>query len=178
MNQPITTNDSPLNASGRFGRLAYLAWIFLSSILVSVILGIAIAVFGMGFNPEDPNSFSVPAIIVFVAVYLAFLYYTIIFAIRRLHDRNHTGWLVLLIFVPVVNLIFALYLLFAKGDEGRNNFGPKRENQSWEKVLGWIYIIFVIGAFVLGIIAAIAMPSYQSYVEESQTTSIDEETSH
>lgn len=174
MNNYAQTNDSPLSASGRFGRLAYLAWIFLSSIIVLILLGIASAFLGTGFNPEDPSSFSIPTIIIFVAVYLAFLYFSIVFAIRRLHDRNHSGWLVLLIFVPVINIIFALYLLFAKGNEGVNNYGPQRVTQGWEKVLGWIYIIFTVGAFVLGLVLALALPSYQGYVEESNSTYIEQ----
>ena len=43
--------------------------------------------------------------------------------IRRLHDLNRTGWFMLLVFIPVVNLIFAIYLLFFKGTEGYNNYG-------------------------------------------------------
>ena len=45
-------------------------------------------------------------------------------AIRRLHDTNHSGWFVLLNLIPIVNLILALYLLFAGSHPGSNRWGP------------------------------------------------------
>jgi len=43
--------------------------------------------------------------------------------IRRLHDIDMSGWLALLLFIPLVGSGFALYLCFAKGTEGENRFG-------------------------------------------------------
>ena len=43
--------------------------------------------------------------------------------IRRLHDLDKTGWFSLIYFIPVVNVIFELYLLFCKGTEGMNRYG-------------------------------------------------------
>ena len=85
--------------------------------------------------------------------------------IRRLHDRDHSGWLSLLMFVPVLNIIFALYLVFAKGDEKSNSFGPQRITKSWEKVLGWCYILIIP---LFGVLAAVSIPAYQNYVERAQ----------
>ena len=42
--------------------------------------------------------------------------------IRRLHDRNHSGWYLLLAFVPLVNLAMILYLLFAPGKAEGNRW--------------------------------------------------------
>ena len=47
--------------------------------------------------------------------------YTI--SIRRLHDLNKSGWWVLIYFLPYVNLIFGLYLLFTPGTPGYNRYG-------------------------------------------------------
>ena len=44
--------------------------------------------------------------------------------IRRCHDMGKSGWWTLLLFVPFVNLIWALVLLFKKGTEGENAYGP------------------------------------------------------
>ena len=44
--------------------------------------------------------------------------------IRRLHDLGKSGWWILLSFVPVANFILGLYLMFKKGMEGDNRFGP------------------------------------------------------
>lgn len=37
--------------------------------------------------------------------------------IRRLHDRGHSGWMVLLFLIPFVGFFMLLYLLFAPTDE-------------------------------------------------------------
>lgn len=163
MNQKFST-DKPLSASGRFGRLSYLAWLFLSSIIFMVIMGIGAAILVPQLdNPSRGLSFI--AIVGLAIFYAAFLYFSIVFMIRRLHDRNHSGWLSLLIFVPAINFVFALYLIFAKGNEGSNSFGPQYITKSWEKILGWCYILLIP---VVGILAAISIPAYQNYVERAQ----------
>lgn len=45
------------------------------------------------------------------------------FAAKRLHDLNRTGWLQLAVLIPVVNLVLAIYLLFYKGTKGSNEYG-------------------------------------------------------
>lgn len=49
--------------------------------------------------------------------------YNLLLGIRRCHDVNHTGYLILLLFIPIVGSIFALYLLCAKGTIGLNQYG-------------------------------------------------------
>lgn len=45
-------------------------------------------------------------------------------ASRRLNDMNRCGWLALLTFIPFVNVVFGLWLLFWLGDSGANAYGP------------------------------------------------------
>ena len=44
--------------------------------------------------------------------------------IRRLHDLDRPTWWVIGGFIPLVNLAMSLYLLFAEGTRGPNQFGP------------------------------------------------------
>ncbi|OAN18809.1 hypothetical protein A3K86_05370 [Photobacterium jeanii] len=45
--------------------------------------------------------------------------------IKRLHDRNKSGWWVVVTFLPLIGPIFALVELgILKGTEGDNQFGP------------------------------------------------------
>jgi uncharacterized membrane protein YhaH (DUF805 family) len=44
--------------------------------------------------------------------------------VRRFHDLNKSGWHYWLGIIPVVNIIVGLYLLFAKGTDGDNEYGP------------------------------------------------------
>jgi uncharacterized membrane protein YhaH (DUF805 family) len=43
---------------------------------------------------------------------------------RRLNDLDKTGWLQLILFVPLLGLLMELYLTFAPGTDGDNRFGP------------------------------------------------------
>jgi len=48
--------------------------------------------------------------------------------IKRLHDRNRSGWFLLTILIPIANAIFGIWIIievwFLKGTEGENRFGP------------------------------------------------------
>lgn len=48
----------------------------------------------------------------------------IMLTIRRLHDMNKSGWWFLLFFIPIVNVIFYLYVYLKKGTTGPNDYGP------------------------------------------------------
>ncbi len=43
--------------------------------------------------------------------------------IRRLHDMNKSGWLILVMFILVINIIFNWYLILRKGTLGSNRYG-------------------------------------------------------
>ena len=54
-------------------------------------------------------------------------------SVKRLHDRNHSGWLMLIALIPVIGAIWLLVSLgFMKGTVGRNKFGedPFSENHA------------------------------------------------
>ena len=152
MNQSLN-QDSPLKANGRFSRLSYLAWNLVITLVILIIFAVAFAIFGASFGTESFASASIPMIIFSVIIYILIIYFTFIFLIRRLHDRNHSGWLSLLMLVPFVNFVFFFYIIFAKGQAETNDYGPPRETLGWEKVLAWIYIIVMI----VSIVAAISL---------------------
>ena len=170
MNQKYQTSESALSPSGRFGRLSYLGWNMLMSFSILIIIGI-IAAFSPGLlaDPTTMTGSSMLATVLIGIAYIVLLYFSFVFTIRRLHDRNHIGWLSLLILVPGINLVFILYLIFAKGDDRSNQYGPRRNTKGWEKVLAWIYILI----FPLAILAAIALPAYQDYVTRAQQVQIE-----
>jgi len=169
-NQPIQ-QDSPFKANGRFGRLSYAAWTFLFTLVLLIAMLLIAFTFGFTQNEGIPG-FTAPGIISFVIIYIVGLYISFVFAIRRLHDRNNTGWLSLLMLVPIVNIGLAIYLFCAKGTEGPNDYGPKRPTPNWERVLGWIYIALIPLAVVFAIVATIMAPTYEGYVEKSESVII------
>lgn len=169
MNSNFQTNDSALSSSGRFGRMSYLGWSFLSA-LVFFIVAIVVVVLMVGTNPESISGLSIPAMIIFLVLYIAFFYFTFVFTIRRLHDKNQSGWLSLVMLVPLINFFFLVYLCCAKGDAGTNNYGAPRVTKTWEKVLAWIYIITIPLMLVL---SAISVSSYQGYIERAQLQQLE-----
>lgn len=44
--------------------------------------------------------------------------------VRRLHDMNKPEWYAILMLIPFVNFFAALWVLFTRGDEGANTYGP------------------------------------------------------
>lgn len=51
-------------------------------------------------------------------------------SVRRLHDLNRSGWWAILLFVPWIDLVAALYVIFAPGTVGRNDYGEDPLEQS------------------------------------------------
>ena len=170
MNSNFQTNDSPLSARGRFGRLSYLGWNMLLVFLL-ILLGILAGIFLPVLMNLSPESMTITTSIYFLIIYIVVIFFSFIFAIRRLHDKNQSGWLSLIMLVPLINLFFFVYLSCAKGDEGTNGYGAPRVTKGWEKVLGWIYIILIPIGTIL--IAVSAIPAYQSYIERAQLQQLE-----
>ena len=79
---------------------------------------------------------------------------------QRCHDFNTTGWLALLVFVPIANLIFWII----PGTDGPNRFGrPTPPNTVLTLVLVWLVPLLVIVT-----LAAVAIPAYQQYVQRAK----------
>ena len=45
-------------------------------------------------------------------------------AVRRIHDSDKSGWMVLIAVIPLIGL-YIIVLLIADGTKGKNRFGPK-----------------------------------------------------
>lgn len=170
-NQPLQ-QDSPFKANGRFGRLSYAAWTLIISLTAFILAFSSMLWFPSSPSEMESSNTTMLGIILLIIVYIIFGYFNFIFTIRRLHDRNNTGWLSLLMLIPAVNFIFMIYLFAAKGTEDTNDYGPQRPTLGWERVLGWIYIVIIPLVFVFGVIAGIMVPSYQSYIEKSESIEI------
>ena len=56
-------------------------------------------------------------------VYLIFLIPTTCATIRRLHDLGMSGWVALLMIIPLLNIILTVYLCLQEGQKEKNDFG-------------------------------------------------------
>jgi uncharacterized membrane protein YhaH (DUF805 family)/type II secretory pathway pseudopilin PulG len=183
MDEHQATDIKFFDASSRIGRLRYLAYgmgvvvLLLPALIIAGILtGIKLFVLSW---------------LILAACYIFMLTMSIVFGIRRLHDLGRTGWWMLIIPIAAVfsllNLfhqlsgsliwvsgllslivfVFYLILLFARGNQGENHFGPPPPpNSGWVVLGAWSFLIVPFGG---GIVAAIAIPAYQDYTARSQT---------
>ncbi|WP_285578151.1 DUF805 domain-containing protein [Geothrix limicola] len=62
---------------------------------------------------------SIPLLLIFVAVGFSM----VCTSIKRLHDLNHSGFLYLLMFIPIVNLLLLIYLAAKPSNNWKNEYG-------------------------------------------------------
>jgi uncharacterized membrane protein YhaH (DUF805 family) len=98
---------------GRIGRKSYILGSFGSSI-VGVILIIVLGLIG-----GDSLVFKITAVLMSLVLFYA----SICMLIKRLHDRNRSGFFAILSFVPFVNIWIGIETIFLKGTTGTNEYG-------------------------------------------------------
>lgn len=100
--------------TGRIGRIRFLAYngIWLGLIVVYLI-ALAIIV----------EKLNLPLVVIYIFGGIFALYAVITPMIRRLTDLGRSGWWAILYFVPYLNFVFFLCLLFIKGDDDVNDYG-------------------------------------------------------
>ncbi len=106
---------------GRIGRLEY----FLTNVAVSIVVYGLMAIISLSAEQDALGQpvVSPGAGLTLLAAVLVGAVISWSAIARRLHDRGHSGWMVLLMFVPLVGFALGLYLLFASGDKGINPYG-------------------------------------------------------
>jgi uncharacterized membrane protein YhaH (DUF805 family) len=163
-------NDAPtyqpqiFSFSGRIGRARYLAY-GMAWTLVMYLVAAAFGAIAAMFMADGGGALIVAGL----AVYVLMLVPSIAMMVRRLNDLNHSGWFSLLMLIPLVNLGLALYILFAPGTKGPNNYGPAPVPNSSGVIAAALILPLV---FIVGILAAVAIPAYQEYVERAQAAQI------
>ena len=110
---------APFSFDGRIRRIEY----FLSGIVGGIVFSIA-WVLGIGSAGG-----SVFGLLIGLAALVASMWFSLAQGVKRLHDLDKSGWLILLMFVPIVNALFGLYMLFADGTVGPNQYGEDPKNR-------------------------------------------------
>lgn len=104
-------------SAGRLNRKSYIY----RSLFLSLVLCIVQGVLTFATNTIDALE------LLFAVVAFGFSLFSfvsnIMMDVRRLHDLDLSGWWMLLMLVPLVNIFFALYMLFFKGTDGPNQYG-------------------------------------------------------
>jgi uncharacterized membrane protein YhaH (DUF805 family) len=142
------------SAVGRMGRLRWLAWSVIGSLAIMPVAFVG------GILGAASGSESVMYVLLGVA-YIAYIVFYALITIQRCHDLDWSGWMSLIVLIPLVALVF----LFMRGTPGRNRFGaPPPPNP---RGMAWVVAIPVL-FFVIGIVAAIAIPAYSDYAKRAR----------
>ena len=112
--------------SGRSRRMEY--WMFrlfeFLVIMAAFILVVMLAGLSRGAGGEQAGGvvggIGMLAVSVFV---LGSIIPSIAVTVRRLHDTNRSGWMMLLGFIPLIGGIVLLVFMFSEGTQGPNNYG-------------------------------------------------------
>lgn len=156
---------TPFSVSGRLGRVRYMGYLMALLLVVwlgGVLLGVLSALF-----VHAPKGAASPALIVVMGIFfLATTVGAFILAIQRIHDFNASGWLSLLLLVPIVNGIFGLALWFIPGTDGPNRYGAKTPPNGVGITIMAVLVPLFMVAYV-GMLSAIAIPAYQQYVKKA-----------
>ena len=115
--------NSYFDLNGRARRKEYWMFVLINSIISIVsfyldnILG---TTFAIGYGP------------IYIGYGLAVLIPSIAVAIRRLHDVGKSGWMYLLVILPIIGPIWLIILFVREGELGDNQFGPNPKNENFE----------------------------------------------
>jgi uncharacterized membrane protein YhaH (DUF805 family) len=105
--------------SGRSRRKEY--WMFtLMFVLAIVALSVVTGILGAFNGPEPTKLFVVPVGLLILALFVP----TLAVQVRRFHDQDKSGWLVLLGLIPYIGGIIVLVFMCIGGTRSTNRFGP------------------------------------------------------
>lgn len=113
----LSWNQLLFAVEGRATRFDY--WVrwavpyFIGALIAGVLDG------ALGTNNPDGGSGLIMAI-----YFIAALWPNIAVGIKRCHDRDRSGWFLLVGLVPILNLWVLVELGFLRGTAGANRFGP------------------------------------------------------
>lgn len=108
------------SARGRISRSQlWLKWV-LPVVIVYIVLSLIARIAAAG----DSTTIALIASVLTVVFALFTIWPGIAINVKRAHDRDWSGWFILLLFVPILNVWPMIELLFLRGTGGGNRFGP------------------------------------------------------
>ena len=106
--------------SGRSSRKEY--WMFTLFIFLVMMALLALGfVIGGGMGEGGTPGISLIMVVIFG---LSIIVPSIAVQVRRFHDQDKSGWMVLLGFIPYVGSLIVLVFMCLEGTRGENKYGP------------------------------------------------------
>ncbi|WP_448695793.1 DUF805 domain-containing protein [Pseudomonas moraviensis] len=166
---PAFATLKPFSVEGRIGRLRFLAWTMVLSLVALPIVGV-FALIALGLVSGDSTTGLIFGGILAVFLFIGFMIVSILFSVQRLHDIGWSGWLWLLNLVPFVGSFFPLVIMVVPGNTGANRYGPPPPpNSTAVKVLCSLWIVFFALIFAGGLLGGFSavQEEYESNLESS-----------
>ena len=109
------------NFSGRARRKEYWMFIVVNTIILAVLYGIMFSSIDSYTGEMSGTGF---AALIIIGIYsLATIIPNIAVTVRRFHDQDRSGWMVLLSFIPFVGGLILFIFMCLDGTRGENRFG-------------------------------------------------------
>jgi uncharacterized membrane protein YhaH (DUF805 family) len=116
MNGYTTVMRRYFEISGRSSRSEFWMFVLVYFIIQIIAVVIDVSVLGQPFGESPGIVSSVVTLVHFIPSITA--------GIRRLHDTDRSGWWILIIFVPLIGIVWLIVLYCFEGTRGSNNYGP------------------------------------------------------
>ncbi len=156
MNTQSTYQPSMFQLRGRIGRVRYLVYSFLLSVLLALCLMALTLVVG----DSDAGFAAVKGLAIAGSLAL-----TLVLGARRLRDLNQQLWIAATLLIPLVNIAVYLWLLFAPGGRDANFYGPP-PGPNTRGVLAAAWAIPVL--FVAALVTAVVLAPHKSEAERAR----------
>ena len=145
--QETTETEAPgfMSFRGRVNRVRFTIAALISTniVLLGILAGIALHGFNsylgntglLGFSGQDDFIFLllIPTLLIWFIVSLSY-------GIRRWHDMNASGWLMILCFIPYLNIFVTPALVFARGDRTSNPYGKRNPDNSTPHIVAIVIL--------------------------------------
>ncbi|MCO7223958.1 DUF805 domain-containing protein [Pleionea sp. CnH1-48] len=157
--QQFIVNQASFFSMNRIGRMRFLVFSYgVPSLLFAGFMSLLVTS-GESLK-QVPEILFIGSIGLLFFTNIFFVALSFVMMIRRLNDLGKTGWISLLYFVPVLNVLLILYLVFFSGDSEVNQYGNKPvPNTLLITILGLLTPVLA----VVGVVEMLMVPSYLHY---------------
>lgn len=110
------------SANGRIRRRDYWIWMIGKTVGLALLLFISIAI--LSFLHSDKRTTDLFSMIIVFVIIVLFAGTNICLTVKRWHDRNKSGLMYLILFIPVLGVAWTVIECgLVDGTQGRNRFG-------------------------------------------------------
>jgi len=162
-NLPEFSTLKVFTVDGRIGRLRFLAWTLVLTVVILAVTGVSLIV-GLSIAAASSTAAVSIGFLVGMVALVAAVWVNVQITVQRLHDLGWSGWLWFLHLVPFVGSIFPILLIVLPGNAGANQYGaPPPRKSTAVKILSVLWLAFIPLIFVLGI--SLGMSGYLDQLE-------------